>query len=208
MIKVAVATALFGLVHSLLAATWVKAQAGHHLGWVPANALYRPFYLLQAAALLAALFLYVRRQPVRDLYHARGPAAWLLRAGQAAALAGLVWAAGCVGLDHLTGWEGLSGWWQGGAVVAMPDGQEPSPAGPGAMRTDGPLGFTRHPLNWLLLPVFWLNPRMSTRLLAFNLVATAYLFVGSVHAEAHTLRTYGDAYRAYQDRVPFFLPAP
>ena len=50
--------------------------------------------------------------------------------------------------------------------------------------------------------VFWLNPRMTTRLLAFNLVMTAYVVLGSVHAEAHLLRFYGDAYRGYQEQVP------
>ena len=49
---------------------------------------------------------------------------------------------------------------------------------------------------------------MTTRLLAFNLVMTAYVVLGSVHAEAHMLRFYGDAYRDYLARVPFFAPAP
>jgi protein-S-isoprenylcysteine O-methyltransferase Ste14 len=88
----------------------------------------------------------------------------------------------------------------------MPDGQEPSPAGDGTMRTTGPLGYTRHPLNWSLLLLFWLQPRMTTRLLAFNLVMTAYLILGSLHAEAHMTRFYGDAYREYQNHVPFFAP--
>lgn len=75
------------------------------------------------------------------------------------------------------------------------DGQEPAPAGDGTMRTFGPLGYTRHPLNWSLLPLFWLQPRMTTRLLAFNVVMTAYVVLGSLHAESHMLRFYGDAYR-------------
>ena len=49
---------------------------------------------------------------------------------------------------------------------------------------------------------------MTTRLVAFNLVTTAYLFVGSLHAEAHTLHAYGPAYADYRERVPFFLPTP
>jgi methanethiol S-methyltransferase len=208
MVKVAVATALWGLAHSLLASSWLKGQAAHRLGWMAGHALYRPLYLVIAVVLLFFLILYIRRQSGRDLYHLRGLAAGLLRLGQALALAGLVWTVVCVGLDHLSGWPGLSAWWQGGAVPTMPDGQEPSPGGPGSMRTDGPLGYTRHPLNWLLIPLFWLNPRMTTRLLAFNLVITAYLFVGSLHAEAHTRHTYGAAYESYRERVPYFLPTP
>lgn len=37
---------------------------------------------------------------------------------------------------------------------------------------------------------------------------TAYLFLGSLHAEVHMLQFYGGAYRAYQERVPFFGPWP
>ena len=113
-----------------------------------------------------------------------------------------------MGVQHLTGYENLVAWWSGAEVPPMPDGQEPPPAGPGAMSTAGPLAYSRHPLNWLLLPLFWLQPRMTTRLFAFNLVLTAYVVAGSVAAEAHTLRAYGEAYRGYQERVPFVLGPP
>ena len=49
---------------------------------------------------------------------------------------------------------------------------------------------------------------MTTRLLAFNLVMTAYVLLGSLHAEAHMLRFYGDAYRDYLQKVPFLAPTP
>ncbi|HYH64097.1 MAG TPA: hypothetical protein VD866_05320 [Urbifossiella sp.] len=208
MLKVALASALYFAVHSALASDRTKAWAADTFGSRGADALYRPFYLVQGLALLAALVVYVRRQPGRDLYRARGGWWWAMRAGQAAALGLLASAALSVGLNHLTGWDGLGAWWHGADVPRMPDGQEPSPAGDGAMRTDGPLAYTRHPLNWALLPLFWLNPRLTTRLLAFNLVMTAYVFLGSLHAEAHMLRFYGDAYRDYQARVPFLAPAP
>lgn len=208
MLKVATASAVYFLVHSALASDWTKARAGQLFGPGLADALYRPAYLIQGLLLLALLAVYIRRQPGRDLYRAEGVWWWVLRAGQAAALGLLAWAAVSVGFGHLTGWDGLAAWWQGAEVPRMPDGQEPSPAGDGAMRTAGPLGSTRHPLNWSLLPLVWLNPRMTTRLLAFNLVLTAYVFLGSLHAEAHMLRFYGDAYRAYQEQVPFLAPVP
>lgn len=207
-VKVALASAVYFAVHSALANDWTKAQAARLIGPRAADAWYRPFYLFQALLLLGLLALYIRRQPGRDLYNATGGGRWALRAGQAAGAALLAWAALSVGLGHLTGYEGASAWVQSADVSRMPDGQEPSPAADGTMRTDGPLGYTRHPLNWSLLLVFWLNPRMTTRLLAFNLVMTAYAVLGSLHAEAHMGRFYGDAYRAYQERVPFFAPIP
>jgi hypothetical protein len=208
MLKVAAATALFGLVHSLLATTAAKDWAAQALGRANADAFYRPLYLTQAAVLLGLLFLYVRRQPSRDLYHARGAVAWAMRAGQAVTLAVFIWAVAAVGLAHLTGWPNLAARVQGAEVPPMPDGQEPAPAGPDAMAAEGPLAVTRHPLNWLLALVFWLQPRMTSRLLAFNLVMTAYVVAGSVAAEAHTLTAYGEAYRRYQEQVPFLVRVP
>jgi hypothetical protein len=208
MAKVAAATAAYFLVHSLLANDGTKALAADVFGQRRADAWYRPFYLAQGLILLGLLAAYVRRQPGRDLYHATGARWWVLRGGQAAGLGLLAWAALCVGPGHLTGADNVAAWWAGADVPRMPDGQEPSPAADGTMRTDGPLGSSRHPLNWSLLLLFWPNPRMTTRLLAFNLVMTAYLVVGSLHAEAHMLRAYGDAYRGYVERVPFFAPGP
>jgi protein-S-isoprenylcysteine O-methyltransferase Ste14 len=49
---------------------------------------------------------------------------------------------------------------------------------------------------------------MTTRLLAFNVILTVYVVFGSLHAEGHMLRFYGDAYRDYMARVPFLAPAP
>jgi protein-S-isoprenylcysteine O-methyltransferase Ste14 len=207
-LRVAAATVMYGLVHSALASSWAKDCAVELVGRSTADAFYRPFFNAQALVLLALLVVYARRQPVRDLYDAKGPLAWAMRAGQAVALGVFVWAVASVGLPHLTGYENILAWSAGGEVPAMPDGQEPAPAESGAMKADGPLAYSRHPLNWLLIPLFWLQPRMTTRLLAFNLVLTAYVVAGSVAAEAHTLRAYGEAYQGYQARVPFVVGVP
>ncbi len=207
-LKIAAVTALFGLVHSALASSWAKDCAVGLVGRATADAFYRPFFNAQALFLLVLLVLYIRRQLGRDLYHAIGPLAWLMRAVQAVVLALLLWTVVSVGLSHLTGYEHVLAWSAGAEVPPMPDGQEPPPAESGQMKAVGPLAYSRHPLNWLLIPLFWLQPRMTTRLLAFNLVLTAYVVVGSVAAEAHTLRAYGEAYERYQERVPFVVGAP
>jgi len=203
--KVMIASAIYFAVHSALANDHTKGLAADLFGVRNVNGFYRPFYLLQGLLLLGLLVVYIRRQPGRDLYHVEGGWKWLLRAGQLVGLLLLAWAAFSVGLTHLTGSESLLAWWQGAfEVPRMPDGQEPSPTRDGSMRTTGPLGYSRHPLNWSLLLLFWLNPRMTTRLLAFNIVMTAYVFLGSLHAEMHMIYFYGDSYLEYQARVPFF----
>jgi hypothetical protein len=57
------------------------------------------------------------------------------------------------------------------------------------------------------LGVLWLNPRMTTNLLAFDLAASVYLIVGSMHEEARLKAAYGDAYVDFQrSGVPFYFP--
>lgn len=75
------------------------------------------------------------------------------------------------------------------------------------MRVRGPFRLSRHPLNVAPLPVLWFNPRVSTNLLAYNLVSTAYLLLGSKNEELRLEARYGQPYRSYQQgAVPFYLP--
>jgi protein-S-isoprenylcysteine O-methyltransferase Ste14 len=206
MLKVAAATAVFGLVHSALASRAAKRKAAELLGERDRNGLYRLFYIGQSLATFAALAAYARRQPGRELYHVRGPLAWALRAGQAA-LVHATAAARQVGVGRMLGLASFAAWLGRGPVPPEPEAQGPAPSDDGAMRATGPFAWSRHPLNFSPLPVFWLNPRMTTNLLAFNVAATAYLVVGSVHEEARLRAAYGDAYRDYQaSGVAFYLP--
>ncbi len=79
----------------------------------------------------------------------------------------------------------------------------------GVLRATGPHCHSRHPLNAAMPLVVWFNPRMTANLLAFNLVATAYLVVGSALEEARLRSAFGDQYEAYLRRgIPFYLPSP
>lgn len=51
------------------------------------------------------------------------------------------------------------------------------------MRVGGPFRLSRHPLNLAPLAILWFNPRISTNLLAYNLVSTIYLVLGSRNEE-------------------------
>jgi hypothetical protein len=61
-------------------------------------------------------------------------------------------------------------------------------------RRGSPFALSRQALNFFLLPVLWLNPRMTTWLAAFNAVSTLYLYLGSLHSERRLRRVYGPAY--------------
>jgi protein-S-isoprenylcysteine O-methyltransferase Ste14 len=209
MLKVMAATAAFGLVHSALASRAAKRAAARTFGERNRNGLYRVFYIGQSLVTFGLLAAYVRRQPGRELYRVEGPLAFLMHAVQAGAIVYATSAASQVGLRRITGLESLLAWLGDGPVPPEPEAQGPALDGEGRGRAAGPFAWSRHPLNFAPVPVFWLWPRMTTNLLAFNAAATAYLAVGSLHEEARLRDAFGDDYDAYRNSgVPFYLPAP
>jgi len=205
-LKVAVATGLFAIVHSLLASTRAKAAIATRVRF--GRELYRVAYNAQAVLAFSALAWYAARQPKRTLYRVRGPLAGLMRLGQFGGVAFAAAAARATGVATLSGVDNLIA-----VLTGMPPKHAPAAQGPeadesGALRTRGPFMLVRHPLNLAPLAPFWLTPHMTTRRLAFNVVATAYLVLGSLHEEQRLLHEYGEAYRKYQrEGVPFFLPS-
>ena len=207
--KVMAATALFGVVHSVLASRAAKKRAEQLVGERWRNALYRPFYLAQSVATLGALALYVSRMPDRTLYEIHGPLRFFMRTGQASAIGYAVYAAHEVGIGRMLGVPGglamLRGEW---VVPPEPEAQGPALGPDGRMKATGPFAASRHPLNFVILPIFWLEPKMTARLAAFNCVATLYLILGSAHEEIRLRAAYGQAYVDYQrSGVPFYVPS-
>ncbi len=209
MIKVMAATAAFGLVHRALASRAAKRAAAERFGERNRNGLYRVFYLAQSAVTFGLLAGYICRVPGRELYRVRGPLAGLMRAGQVVALVHATAAARQVGIRRILGLESLLSWLEDGPVPPEPEAQGPALDAQGLRHGAGPFAWSRHPLNFAPLPVFWLQPAMTTNLLAFNLAATVYLVVGSLHEEARLREAYGEAYAHYQrSGVAFYVPGP
>jgi hypothetical protein len=209
MLKVVAATAAFGLVHSALASRTAKRTAARTFGVRNRNGLYRVFYIGQSLVTFGTLAAYIRRQPSRELYRIEAPVAFLMHAVQAGAVVYATAAAGQVGLRRITGLESLLAWLGEGPVPPEPEAQGPALDQEGQRRATGPFAWSRHPLNFAPLPIFWLWPRMTTNLLAFNTAATIYLVVGSLHEEARLREAFGEEYEAYLNSgVPFYVPAP
>jgi protein-S-isoprenylcysteine O-methyltransferase Ste14 len=202
------ATLAFALLHSLLASRTAKDAAAKVAGERQRNGLYRMFYLAQSVVSLAGLLLYARRLPDRVLYEVRGPWARLMNVGQLAGLGLATAAAAQIGVTRMLGLASVAAWLRKAPVVPPePEAQGPAPDGHDHMRATGPFAWSRHPLNFAPLPVFWLMPRMTAKLLAFNIVATAYLILGSLHEEARLRSAYGQKYAAYEESgVPFYVP--
>ncbi|MDB5296830.1 MAG: hypothetical protein JWO31_2813 [Phycisphaerales bacterium] len=205
MANTALATAAYAGVHSLLATRAAKDWAERQVGTRRRNAFYRPAYNAVAVAGLVGLVGYVAAQPSRTLYRARGPAAALMRVGQAAALAGFVATVWRTGPLRFAGVPGLLAWVRGDRHVPRePEGQSPPIED---LRPVGTYGLVRHPANLLPVPLLWLAPRMTSVLAAFNVVATAYFYVGSQLSDRRLRARHGHMYDRYrQSGVPLFIP--
>jgi len=205
-LRMALATLAFGLVHSALASRAAKHMAGRALGERRRDGGYRLFYVVQSCAAFGALLAWGARQPARTVWRLHGPGAVLARAGQVAGavqlLAGLReigplrWA----GIDHLRAWQ------HGEPMPPALGAQGPERRPDGSLTTGGPFRHSRHPLNFAALPLFWCTPHLTSRRLGFNLAATVYLVLGSLHEENRLRALHGDDYRAWAGRVPFFVP--
>ena len=154
------------------------------------------------------LGLYAARLPDRTLYQARGPLAGLMRLGQAFALWQMVSGIRQLKFRRFAGLDSLAAWKRGDADVPAPSEAQGSGADEeGRLRTGGPFRSSRHALNFWILPIFCLMPRMTARGLLFNALVTLYTYPASQH-EAKRLRdAYGEAYAAYEaSGTPFLLP--
>jgi len=209
-LRTAAGTLLFGGVHSLLASRQAKEGATRLAGRRQRSGLYRGFFILQSFLTLGLLWNFTRPLPDRVIYHVRGFPAALMRLVQALGLAHAVYAAGQVGLLEISGMRSGLEWLQGRPdVQPEPEAQGPRLDSSGNLKATGPFRWSRHPLNFSPLLVFWFNPLMTVKFLVFNLVSTVYLILGSLHEESRLRAAYGQPYTRYQhSRVPFYLPAP
>lgn len=213
MAKTVFATTLFGLVHSAVASAPFKRRASQLLGKRHRNGFFRLFYNLQAVLTFGALVVYIWRLPTRVLYCVRGPLRWLMHIGQMACALFALWGMFHVGILRMAGVTSFLSWLSSRntdqEVAPEPDGQGPRQNADGSMHAEGPYKYSRHALNFALVPIFWLVPKMTANLFAFNTVMTLYAWFGSLHEEVRLRETYGQAYEDYQQSgVPFFVPRP
>jgi methanethiol S-methyltransferase len=179
---IAVNLALFGVFathHSAMARTGAKQWLARHL---PA-ALERTAYNVVSSLLLIAVCALWWRVP--GVIHAQTGGMWVL-----------------LGLVQVTGLALTLG----GASVLDPlelagirqaRGERPAPV----FKVVGPYRFVRHPiyLGWMLI-VFG-TPVMTVDRLLWAVISSAYLLVAIPWEERSLVETFGDTYRAYQQRV-------
>jgi methanethiol S-methyltransferase len=192
------------LLHSVLASRKAKSLAAQVLGERNRNAFYRPFYIAQSVLSFGSLMLYLRKQPNPVVWEAPISAKPLLQAGRLAALWGMVSAVRQIGWQRLLGASGLKAWAAGRSEVP-PEPEAQGPLLEADAAVTGSFRYSRHPLNFLGLPILWLAPKMTRNWFTFSAVASAYLILGSWHEEKRLHAAHPKAYAAYRRQTRFFL---
>ena len=83
-------------------------------------------------------------------------------------------------------------------------GKKPPPAMPFVIR--GPYRWMRHPLYFFCLLLIWSCPDLTLDRLLFNVLWTAWIFVGAVLEERDLVADFGEVYAEYQRKVPMIIP--
>ena len=183
---------LFAIQHSGMARTPFKAR------WtklVPPRAE-RSTYVLVSAAMFVLLVLFWRPIPT-VLWDVTTPALRFALIGSSFAGWGLVLASS-FSIDHFE----LFGLRQ---VIDAARGTQPPPA---KFRVPALYAVVRHPLYLGFVIASWATPHMTVGHLVFAIGMTSYVLVGMYFEERDLVRTFGDDYRRYAQRVPALLPWP
>lgn len=204
-LRAAALTAGYGLLHSLLAAPAVKRAVRRRVGDRAYHGLYRLAYNGVAAGGLAVVLREVVRRPGPTLYEVRGPAAGLMRAGQAATLLYLVWGVRHTGFGHLSGLANGRRMLTGEPVRPLAEGQGPAPEELYEQTVGGPFRHTRNPLNAGFAALPLMNPTMTAAGAGFALLCLGYAAVGSYLTERRLARTYGADFERYRRGGAGFL---
>jgi methanethiol S-methyltransferase len=181
---------LFAVQHSVMARPWFKRR------WtrlVPAPAERSTFVL--CASLLLALLFWQWRPVGGTVWHLSGPAAVVVLSGYA-----IGWVV-AVGSTFMINHFDLFGLRQA-YLHARGAAYRPPPFTERALYR-----WVRHPLMAGFVIVFWAAPVMTAGHLLFAVAATGYILLGIRFEERDARRDLGEAYRAYQRRVPALMPA-
>lgn len=180
---------LFFIQHSGM----VRQELGARLAaFLPAH-YHRAFYTFVSSAFLAAVV--ILWQPDREtLLELHGTIRWAARGAFLLGLAGFAWGVGALKSFDAFGETDIEAHWKG------------RPSEPQPFSISGPYRWVRHPLYFFTLLLIWSCPDLTTDRLFFNVLWSAWIYVGTVLEERDLVAEFGDTYRRYQRRVPMLIP--
>ncbi|ADE36572.1 Putative protein-S-isoprenylcysteine methyltransferase [Methanohalophilus mahii DSM 5219] len=179
----------FAAIHSFLASLPFKRRLMRVLG-SRAETLYMPAYSLIAVITILPLVYLLYKNPGPLLYIVPSPWRWLMVGVQLAAA--LVAPRALQDAPHR---------FRIGAQLAGPNANNAE-----SLKIQGIYRWVRDPFLLTGLIIIWFTPFMTVNLLVIYLLASIYLYLGSLHWETRLVAQFGDEYRKYQQRVHRMIP--
>jgi protein-S-isoprenylcysteine O-methyltransferase Ste14 len=183
---------LFALVHSFLADPRFKSRAKKVFGET-FDRWQRLAYNLLAQLMMLPFLLIMIFLPDKILYAVPVPWSWLMAGGQLLAVSALLQTIRQTGVSYFLGLSQLRG-------------ESDASSTKGELVIEGFYRYIRHPLYFFAVLFLWLSPTMTENLLAFNILATIYFYLGARHEERSLQEEFGREYEDYRKKVPMFLP--
>ncbi|NPV62367.1 MAG: isoprenylcysteine carboxylmethyltransferase family protein [Methanotrichaceae archaeon] len=178
----------FAAVHSLLADLRFKNWARRSLGKSFDRFARLAFVILALIMVLPFIYILIF-MPTRRLYLVSYP-----------------WSLAMAGFQILAALALLEALRQTGAFTFLGLSQLRGTSEKRRLVTDGFYCHLRNPLFLFGALFLWLSPAMTASLLAFNILATAYFYLGARHEERSLREEFGPEYEEYRRSVPMFLP--
>lgn len=175
--------AAFAVHHSVMPRAAVKRWFSS----VAPAPLERTVYVWIASILLALVCLLWRDVPGL-VYDLRGAWGWVLRLIQVMGIALIVRASARLDVLDLAG-------------IRQVQGTTHHPRQPAPLQLTGPYALVRHPiyLGWIAL--VFVSPHMTANRLAFAVISTIYLVIGTELEERSLRQAFGESYREYERKV-------
>jgi len=194
-VKVIVAWGVFALFHSVTVSEPYDRWARRVMGEDRFRAYHRLLFTAYSAAATAAVLLYVRSLPDIPLYRVDGWVRFLFHGVQILGVGLLLW----------TPWDlkefvGLRQW------ERQRKGEEEAPGRNERLFTGKGYGLVRHPLYLGCSLLLAFHPVQTRNSAATAAAVIAYFYIGTFFEERRLVGKFGEEYRAYQRRVPRFLP--
>ncbi len=179
----------FAAIHSFMASLFFKRCVTGILG-SRAELLYMPVFNLIALLTILPLAYLLYKNPGPFLYRIPSLWRWLMIGGQliAATIAPRAF------LDAPNRFKIR-------LQLSAPNTPETS-----SLNIRGIYRWVRDPFLLSGLIIIWLTPFMTIDLFVRYLLATIYLYIGSLHWERRLVSQFGDEYREYQKRVHRIIP--
>ncbi len=198
MIPVLLVMVLYGVSHSWLAGSQVKAAFRARFGDRAYHGFYRLIFNLVAALALLPTSILFAVYPDGVVWVVDPGLLPLLMGVQAVGLVGVV-----ISLLQIDLWQ-FAGVRQVWAYLRG----EPLPLPTEPLQTRGLYALVRHPLYLFSMLAILPVPVMTGAYLGFCLGAVGYFTIGSIYEERRLAATFGADYEAYRQRVPWLLPLP